>query len=279
LAFNSQTGQQERVGLAAGDVPAGKPWRSISFASSDGQEVQGWLAVPEGKGPFPTILDTHGGPTGVEGQGFNPIAQSWLDHGFAFVTINYRGSTTFGRAFQEKILGDLGHWEVEDMVAARNWLVEEGLALKDKILLTGWSYGGYLTLQALGKYPELWAGGMAGTAITDWVVQYEDSAPALRGYQVSLFGGTPAEKADAYASASPISYVEDVRAPVIIIQGLHDTRTPARPVEMYEAQMRALGKPIDVHWFESGHLGPYAQAEEAIEHQELFLRFAMKIVA
>ncbi len=66
---------------------------------------------------------------------------------------------------------------------------------------------------------------------------------------------------------------------MIIIQGRHDTRTPARPVEMYEAKMRALGKPIEVHWFESGHLGPYAQAEEAIEHQELFLRFAQKVVA
>jgi dipeptidyl aminopeptidase/acylaminoacyl peptidase len=278
LAFDGQTGLQERVVLAAGQVPAGRSWRSISFPSSDGQEIQGWLAVPEGEGPFPTILDTHGGPTGVEGQGFNPVAQSWLDHGFAFLTINYRGSTTFGREFQEKILGDLGHWEVEDMVAARRWLVEEGIALEDRILLTGWSYGGYLTLQALGKYPDLWAGGMAGTAITDWVVQYEDSAEALRGYQVSLFGGMPEEKAEAYAAASPINYVEDLQAPVIIIQGRHDTRTPARPIEMYKAKMRALGKPIEVHWFESGHLGPYAQAEEAIEHQELFLRFAQGVV-
>ena len=278
LAFNSRTGLEERVVLAAGKVSASRPWRSISFPSTDGQEIQGWLAVPDGDGPFPTILDTHGGPTGVEGEGFSPLAQSWLDHGFAFLTINYRGSITFGREFQEKILGNLGHWEVEDMVAARQWLVGEGVASEDKILLTGWSYGGYLTLQALGKYPDLWAGGMAGTAITDWVVQYEDSAEALRGYQVSLFGGTPEERAEEYAAASPISYVDDVRAPAIIIQGRHDTRTPARPVEMYEAKMRALGKPIEVHWFESGHLGPYAQAEEAIEHQELFLRFAQQIV-
>lgn len=278
LAFDSRTGLEEGVVLAAGQVPASRPWRSISFPSTDGQEIQGWLATPEGDGPFPTILDTHGGPTSVEGEGFSPVAQSWLDHGFAFLTINYRGSTTFGREFQEKILGDLGHWEVEDMVAARRWLVQEGVAIEDKVLLTGWSYGGYLTLQALGRYPDLWAGGMAGTAIADWAVQYEDSAEALRGYQVSLFGGTPDEKAGAYAAASPISYVEDVRAPVIIIQGRHDTRTPARPVEMYEARMRALGKPIEVHWFGSGHLGPYAQAEEAIEHQALFLRFALQIV-
>jgi dipeptidyl aminopeptidase/acylaminoacyl peptidase len=278
LAFNSRKDLEETVVLSAGPVPASRPWRSISFPSCDGQEVQGWLAAPEGEGPFPTILDTHGGPTAVEGDEFSPVAQSWLDHGFAFLTINYRGSTTFGREFQEKILGDLGHWEVEDMVAARQWLVQEGIAIEDQILLTGWSYGGYLTLLALGRYPGLWAGGMAGTAIADWVAQYEDSAEALRGYQVSLFGGTPDEKPDEYATGSPVSYVQDVQAPVIIIQGRHDTRTPARPVEMYEARMRDLGKPIEVHWFESGHLGPYAQAEEAIQHQELFLQFALRIV-
>jgi dipeptidyl aminopeptidase/acylaminoacyl peptidase len=283
LAFDGQTGSKKRVVLAAGVLSAGEappshPWRAVAFPSTDGQEIQGWLALPEGDTPFPTILETHGGPSGVQGEELSPPSQAWLDHGFAYLTINYRGSTTFGREFQEKILGNLGHWEVEDMVAARDWLVEEGIALADKILLTGWSYGGYLTLQALGKRPDLWAGGMAGTAIADWVVQYDDSAEALRGYQVSLFGGTPDEVPDAYTTSSPITYAERVQVPVLIIQGRNDTRTPARPTEMYEAKIRSLGKPVQVHWFESGHLGPYAQVEQAIEHQELMLRFAYQVV-
>ncbi len=66
-------------------------------------------------------------------------AQAWMDHGFAFLTINYRGSTTFGREFQEKIRGDVGHWEMEDVAAARHWLVREGIARPDQIFLTGWS--------------------------------------------------------------------------------------------------------------------------------------------
>ena len=278
VALDGATGELARVLLGAGDVPTCRPWQSVAFPSSDGQEIQGWLAVPEGGGPFPTILDTHGGPSGVQEEEFSAGCQAWLDHGFAYLTINYRGSTTFGREFQEKILGDLGHWEVEDMAAARDWLVGKGIAHASQVLLSGWSYGGYLTLQALGKRPELWAGGMAGTAIADWVIQYEDSAEALRGYQVSLFGGTPEERPTAYTASSPIAYVEKVQAPVLIIQGRNDTRTPARPIEMYEARMKTLGKPIQVHWFESGHMGPYAQAEQAIKHQEIMLRFASDVL-
>jgi len=278
IALDSRTGAKKRVVLAAGEVPPGRPWKSVTFASSDGQEIQGWLAVPEGEGPFPTILETHGGPTAVMEEEFSPASQAWLDHGFAYLTINYRGSITFGREFQGKIIGDLGHWEVEDMVAARDWLIGQGIAKPDAILLTGWSYGGYLTLQALGKRPDLWAGGVAGIAIADWPALYEDSAEALRRYGASLFGGPPEEKPEAYAASSPITYAENVSAPVLIIQGRNDTRTPARQVEMYEEKMRSLGKSIEVHWFDAGHLGSLAQAEQAIEHQELALRFAYRVL-
>src|SRR5207249_7839956 len=143
--------------ISSEDVPPGRPWRSVSFPSSDGTPIQGWLALPEGAGPFPTILETHGGPTAVMMESFDPSCQMWLDHGFAYLTINYRGSTTFGKEFLEKIWGNVGYWEVEDMVAARAWLVGQGITKADQVFLTGWSYGGYLTLQALGTYPALWA--------------------------------------------------------------------------------------------------------------------------
>ncbi|MDT8305028.1 MAG: prolyl oligopeptidase family serine peptidase [Anaerolineae bacterium] len=277
IALDGNSGEKLRTVLVAGEVPPGQPWQSISFASSDGQAIQGWLAVPEGEGPFPTILHTHGGPEVVMTEVFEPRSQAWLDHGFAILSINYRGSTTFGREFQEKIWGNPGQWEIEDVVAARAWLVSEGIAHPDQVFVTGWSYGGYITLMALGKYPDLWAGGMAGVAITDWAMMYEDSADTLKGYQVALFGGTPAEKAEAYAASSPITYAERVEAPVYIIQGRHDTRTPARPVEAYEARLKALGKAIEVHWFEAGHAG--AGVETDIENQERFLQFAKRVLS
>lgn len=277
LALDGDTGAQWRAVLSPGvETPPGRPWRSFSFPSSDGQLIQGWVATPEGEGPFPTILETHGGPTAVTTEHFSAGAQSWLDHGFAFATINYRGSVTFGKQFERQIWGDLGHWEVEDMVAARDYLVSDGIARHDEILLTGWSYGGYLTLMGLGKRPELWAGGMAGIAIADWSIQYEDTADTLKGYQVALLGGTPEEKPEQYAASSPITYAERVQAPVLVIQGSNDTRCPPRPLRMYEEKLRALGRDIEVEWFEAGH-GSYV-VEQSIEHQERMLRFAYRVL-
>ncbi len=101
IALDAATGERTRTILAAGDVPPGRPWRSVTFPSSDGQIIQAWLGVPEGDGPFPTIIDTHGGPSLVSMSAFSPQSQAWLDHGFAWMTINYRGSTTFGREFEQ----------------------------------------------------------------------------------------------------------------------------------------------------------------------------------
>jgi len=276
IALDARTGGKTRTLLAADETPAGRPWRSVTFPSSDGQIIQGWLGVPEGDGPFPAILHTHGGPERVTTEEFDPNSQAWLDHGFAYLTINYRGSTTFGREFQEKIWGNVGYWEVEDMAAARDWLVTAGIANPDEILLTGRSYGGYLTLYGLGKRPDLWAGGMASVAVADCVLGYEDEDETLRSYDRALFGGTPEELPEQYANASPITFAEAVRAPVLIIQGRNDTRCPARQVEVYEARLKALGKVIEVHWFDAGHLG--VGVEQDIQHQEMMLRFAYKVL-
>lgn len=269
-------GNQTRVLFPAVGAPPAEAWRSVQFASSDGQQIQAWLATPPGVGPFPTILETHGGPTSVQTDGYSPGAQMWVDHGFAYISVNYRGSTTFGKEFEEKIWGDLGTWEIEDIVAARNWLVEQRIADPDAILLTGWSYGGYLTLMGAGMHPNLWAGGMAGIAIADWVTQWEDTAPTLRGYQAALLGGSPAQNPEQYRRSSPITYADQVRAPLLVIQGSNDTRCPARPMRDYEDRLRAQGKQIEIEWFEAGH-GSY-ETELQIRHHEVMLRFAYRVL-
>ena len=276
IGLDAQMGKKTRIVLTAGDVPPSHSWKSISFPSSDGQMIQGWLGVPAGPGPFPTILHTHGGPTSVMTERWLPESQAWIDHGFAFLTINYHGSTTFGRDFEEKIWGNLGFWEMEDLAAAHKWLVHEGISQPDGIFLTGLSYGGYITLMGLGKLPDLWAGGMAGIAISDWAMQYEDLAETLKGYDVALFGGTPQEKLEQYRISSPITYAENIEAPVLIIQGRNDTRTPARPIEVYEQRLKDLGKPIEVHWFDAGHWG--GGVERDIQHMEIMLRFAYRVL-
>jgi dipeptidyl aminopeptidase/acylaminoacyl peptidase len=276
VALDMLTGAQKSVVLQAGNPPTGQNWRSVHFNSSDGTRIQAWLMTPEGSGPFPTVVHTHGGPTAVQTEMFSPAAQAWVEHGFAYFSINYRGSVTFGKAFEKSILGNLGDLEVEDIEAGVKWLIENKIAQPDMILKTGGSYGGYLTLQSLGKKPQLWAGGMAVVAIADWVLMYEDQAETLRGYQRALFGGSPEEKPEAMKKSSPITYAEKVKAPILVIQGENDTRCPARQMHLYEDKMKSLGKHIEMHWFDAGH-GSRAM-EQQIEQEELKMRFAYRIL-
>jgi dipeptidyl aminopeptidase/acylaminoacyl peptidase len=273
----SQTAHEQVAGplLPVSEVPSNRPWRSISFHSSDGQEIQAWLAVPAGEGPFPTILHAHGGPEFAMTERYFPASQMWLDHGFVFMTVNYRGSTTFGQAFFEQIWGDLGHWEVEDLAAARAWLVEHGLADPARVFVNGESYGGYLTLQALGTKPGLWAGGIALSPVADWAIAQEDTTPTLRGLRAARFGGTTEQRPERYAKSSPITYAADVSAPVLAIHGRNDRRYPGRSLAVYEQRMKALGKDIELHWYDAGH-GALA-LEQSLEHHELMLGFARRI--
>ncbi|MCY3778781.1 MAG: prolyl oligopeptidase family serine peptidase [Chloroflexi bacterium] len=277
LELDAETGAVLRNVLDLGlHVPPGIPWRSVSYETSCGAEIQAWLATPPGAGPFPTIVHTHGGPTAVQTNTWKPDAQAWLDHGYAFFSLNYRGSTTFGYDFQHAIDGNLGDLEVEDIAAGVEWLLDQGIAQPGAILKTGGSYGGYLTLQSLGKKPELFAGGMAVVAIADWTLMYEDQAGTLRGYQRSMFGGTPEEKPEAHRKSSPITYAENIRAPILVLQGENDTRCPARQMKVYEKRLKELGKSIETIWFDAGH-GSLA-IDEQIKHQELMLRFAYRLL-
>lgn len=272
IALDGKTGQQRQIVLQLGDTPPARPARTVTFRSSDGEEIQGWLILPEGTGPFPTILSVHGGPLIAALDFYDPEGQAWVDHGYAFLTINYRGSTTFGREFKEKIWGNLGHWEVEDMVAARNFLVEERIARPDGIAVTGASYGGYLTLMALGKAPQLWACGMAVVAEADLTVSYREGTDWSRGYLRAMMGGSPDEKPEQYAVSSPITYAGQVSAPLLVIQGKNDIRCPPKQMENYLERLRALGRPVTVHWFDAGHAG--ITVEDFIAWQEMMIDFA-----
>ena len=201
---------------------------------------------------FPTILETHGGPQANETDRFNAEAQAWVDQGFAFLTLNYRGSTGFGRDYEQAIWGRVGELETDDLAAAHAFLVEHGIARPDAIVLTGGSYGGYLTLLGLGRLPELWAGGVAYVAIADWRLMWEDGE-SLREYQEAMFEGTPEEKPELHATASPITYVDRVAAPLRMVQGRNDARCPARQAEVYISAAERAGKTIEVEWFDAGH--------------------------
>ena len=273
-------GDKPKAVLPAADCPPGQPWRSVSFPSSDGVSVQAWLGLPAhadiSDGPFPAILHVHGGPSGAVSDAFDASSQAWLDHGFAYLTVNYRGSTGFGREFQEKINGDVGHWELEDMLAARDWLIEQRIADPQAILLEGGSYGGFLTVWALSQTPELWAGGVAPVAIVDWTMNYEDSSAAMQGWARMIFDGSPQDKADLYRERSPLTHAAAIQAPLLIFQGRHDSRATPRQMDVFARKMKESGKDFTVIWLDAGHgTGSAATAERM---QEAHLKFAYRVL-
>ncbi|MDX1468083.1 MAG: prolyl oligopeptidase family serine peptidase [Acidimicrobiia bacterium] len=254
----------------------GPLWEEFTFSSTGGIEIQGWLLRPEREGPWPTILYTHGGPTSVSGPSFAPISSAWYDSGFAVAAINYRGSTTFGESFREALTGNLGGPDVEDVVAARNWLVDQGIAEPDSIVKNGYSYGGYLTLQGLGTHPDLWAAGVAGAPIADWKMAYEDSNDVLKGYFVSMWGGTPDELGEAMVKGSPLTYAANYEAPLLISQPEGDSRTPLRPVRTFVETLKENGKEVDLRIMSAGHAG--AGISQTIEMMESWIDFAKRAV-
>ncbi|HEY6608941.1 MAG TPA: prolyl oligopeptidase family serine peptidase [Candidatus Limnocylindria bacterium] len=252
-------------------------WREITFPSSKGAEVQAWLITPPGDGPWPTILYSHGGPTSVATPTFHPTGQAWVDHGYAFLSVNYRGSTTFGDAFREALTADAGGVDVDDLVAAHRWLIDSGIARADLVILNGYSYGGYLTLQCMGTHPGLWVAGIAGAPVTDWVMAGEDQNVSLTAYDLALFGPDTPEVRELKVRASPRTHVANFAAPLLITTPEADTRTPLRPIQVFVDEMHAAGKDVRLDLVRGGHAG--VGPEQQIAMMESWIAFADMVTA
>ncbi len=203
--------------------------------------------------PLPTVVLVHGGPQWHEHDAFAADVAAWVDHGFAVVRPNYRGSTGYGTQWRDAIEGRPGLTELEDLAAVRDWAVRTGLADPDRVVLAGGSWGGYLTLLGVGARPELWSLGIAAVPVADYVAAYEDEMEALQAFDRALFGGSPQEVPDRYAESSPISYVEQVRVPLLVLAGANDPRCPIRQIDRYLARLAELGRAHEVYRYDAGH--------------------------
>jgi dipeptidyl aminopeptidase/acylaminoacyl peptidase len=234
-------------------APGGAAYRSWSFANPAGQRIHGFVATPPGPGPHPVLMLVHGGPTWAYTDSFMPDVQAWVDHGFAVGMVNYRGSTGYGVAFRDALIGNPGFPEVEDVVAGLDDLVGSGVADPARAVVAGGSWGGYVTLLALGLHPGRWAAGVAAVPVADYLTAYRDEAPSLQAFDRSLFGGSPEDIGDLYRERSPLTYVDRVRAPVLILAGDNDSRCPIQQVVNYVDALRARGGEVEVYRFDAGH--------------------------
>ncbi|MFF7359964.1 prolyl oligopeptidase family serine peptidase [Streptomyces sp. NPDC008125] len=255
-------------------APVSVPVRD-AWVEGPGGRVHALVQTPaSGEGPFPTVFEIHGGPTWHDSDAFASGPAAWVDHGFAVVRVNYRGSTGYGRAWTDALKHRVGLIELEDIAAVREWAVESGLADPDRLVLAGGSWGGYLTLLGLGTQPEAWALGLAAVPVADYVTAYHDEMEALKAMDRTLLGGTPEEVPERFEASSPLTYVDAVRAPVYISAGVNDPRCPIRQVENYVDRLKARGAVHEVYRYDAGH-GSLV-VEERIKQVGLELDFALR---
>src|SRR5262249_51942108 len=157
--------------------PPGKAYADVRVGS-----VAGFLVEPTGGRPYPTIFLVHGGPASHDQDCWSPGVQAWVDHGFAVVLVNYRGSSGYGRARRDALQGNPGLPEIEDIKAVRDHLVAAGIVDGRRVVLAGGSWGGYLTLMGLGLQEDCWSLGVASVPVADYVAAFEDEMEPLRAF-------------------------------------------------------------------------------------------------
>ncbi|CRK61022.1 peptidase [Alloactinosynnema sp. L-07] len=267
----------ERVLLTPpGERAPGSAPLADAFVETPNGRVHALVARPQDApdGPLPTVFSLHGGPHAADEDRFSAYRALWLDAGFAVVHVNYRGSTGYGSAWRDAIEGRPGLTELADVAAVHAWAVESGLADPRQCVVNGASWGGYLSLLALGTQPDLWAAGVAGVPVADYLAAYEDEMEPLRAFDRALFGGSPDELHDRYVECSPITYVDDVKVPVLVLAGENDPRCPIRQIDNYLDRLAERGAPYEMYRYDAGH-GSLVVAE-TIKQSLIEVYFALR---
>ncbi|MTD17078.1 alpha/beta fold hydrolase [Nakamurella sp. YIM 132087] len=202
---------------------------------------------------LPTVFYLHGGPASADEDAYEGTRAAWLDAGFQVVQVNYRGSTGYGSAWRDALTERVGYIELSDIAAVHDDLVVRGLVDQARCAVVGHSWGGFLTLLALGTQPGRWAVGVAGVPVADYLAAYEDEMEPLRGYDRALFGGSPEEKPEAYRDSSPLTHVGQVEAPVLVLAGENDPRCPIRQINNYLDALTARSAPFALYRYDAGH--------------------------
>ena len=216
----------------------------VEVISFDGIKVPTYI-LESSTSPKPgfTVVYPHGGPWSEVANSWSPIVVSLAVLGYHVVAPNFRGSTGYGEKFRRLDIGDPGGADMEDVAAARKWAVESGLSKEGEVSIVGYSYGGYTTLMQLTTKPKLWKCGVAGAPVADWEKMYELADRYFKTFQEVLFAG----KRDIFRERSPITYVENIQAPVCIVQPQNDSRTPIQPVLDFVSKLISFGKSFELH--------------------------------
>jgi dipeptidyl aminopeptidase/acylaminoacyl peptidase len=227
------------------------------FASFDGESVPVFLFRPEGDGPFPVVVTVHGGP---EAQwlpwfspSFAPLTQYLVSRGYAVAAPNVRGSTGYGKRYEH--LDDIEKRldSVEDLRALHGWLASRDDVDASRAVVYGRSYGGYMVLAALAFQPELWAAGIEAVGISSLVTFLENTSNYRRAAREREYGSLANDRG-VLERASPISRIDDIRAPLFIQHGRNDPRVPVSESEHIATVLAEKGVECELLIFDDeGH--------------------------
>jgi len=228
----------------------------VTFRSFDGTPISAVVTMPANlkrDGSNPAIVLPHGGPTGQAQDGFSRNAAALASRGYLTIAPNFRGSTGYGSAFQDANRMDLGGGDLKDVIAAKRFLVDSGYVDAKRVGIAGESYGGFMTLMAIGRTPDEFAAAVQSYGINDWVALWEGSNPFLQQYQKGLMGD-PVANADAYKASSPLTYLGQAKAPLLSLQGENDPRVPRAQAQIVADRLKAQGNVVETFFYpDEGH--------------------------
>lgn len=222
----------------------------------------------------PLLVFIHGGPTGATSTTLSWAIQYWTSRGIAVVDVNYGGSSGYGREYRQRLNGQWGVVDIDDCVNAAKYLVDAGDVDGEKLAIRGGSAGGYTTINAL-TFRDLFKAGASYYGISDLEVFVGDTHKFESKYLDSLIGPYP-ERRDLYHDRSAINFLDQIRAPMILFQGLEDKVVPPNQAELIVEALRRKGRPVAYLPFEGEQHG-FRQAKNIKRSLEAELYFYSKI--
>lgn len=262
-----------RTPLDPGVLPVAEP---IAFPTADGETARALYfppanagyAPPDGELP-PLIVEVHGGPTSSASSALSLDRAFFTSRGIAVVDVDYRGSNGYGRPYRDALNGQWGIADVEDCVAAARHLVERGSVDPARMVIRGGSAGGYTTLAALAFRPEAFAAGISHFGIADLELIHLDGHKFESRYDEGLLAPWP-EGRQVFRDRSPIHFLDRIRAPMLLFQGLDDKVVPPSQLDAMVAAFTARGLPhVAMTFAGEGHGFRRAETNRAVYRAEL----------
>lgn len=238
--------------------------KPITYKSRDGLTIHGYLTLPKGVEAknLPVVVNPHGGPWARDSWGFNPEVQFLANRGYAVLQMNFRGSTGYGREFWEKSFKQWGKTMQDDISDGVKWLIDQGIADPKRVGIYGGSYGGYATLAGLTFSPELYACGVDYVGVSNLFTFQKSIPPYWEPFKEMIYEmvGHPQKDSLLLRDASPVFHVDNIKAPLLIAQGLNDPRVnKSESDQMVEALKK---KGIDVPYMVKDNEGHGFRNEE-----------------